>query len=558
MNNKKRFEIINFLLAVYCLLLLNVISWHYFFRVDLTEEKRYTITQASKNTLQSVDDVIFIEIYLEGDLPAGFKRLQRSIKETLDEFRIYSGGNIQYKFTDPLAESDEKMKSRFMYSLAQKGVQPTNLFVNENGKQTEKIIFPGAILNYKGREVPLLFLKGASGASPSEALNQSVEGIEFELISAIKKLTSIRKKRIAILQGHDEADGIATDEVYQTLKEGYLVDKLNLSQVNDIKSYFDILLIIAPKKPFTDAEKLKIDQFVMKGGKILAFIEKADVNQEKLGTDESLAGIYDLNIDDLLFRYGIRVNNDLILDLQSGAIPMVTGMLGDKPQTRLMPWVFHPMITQFGSHTTVKNMGTVYTKYISSIDTVKALGINKIPLAYSSNYNKVATLPANISLEKARKQPDPAEYNSKPNITGVLLEGNFRSLFANRLSKEKADSIGFIENGTKSQIIVFSDADMVYNESTPDKKQLFPMGFDKYMGKKFANKELFSNCITFLADENGIMYARLKEVKLRPLDKIKVKEERTKWQLINVAVPVFLIILIGFVKYNIRKSRYAN
>jgi ABC-2 type transport system permease protein len=557
-GTKKIFDIVDFLLLGLIFVLLNIISSQYFFRVDLTEEKRYTIAEASKSTLQGLDDIVFIEIYLDGDLPPGFKRLQRSIRETLDEFRVYSGANIQYKFIDPTAETNEQLKNKFMTQLAQKGVQPTNLYASEKGKQTEKLVFPGAVISYKGAEQAVVFLKGSAGVSPAEVLNQSVEGVEYEMISAIRKLSKPQRKRIGIVQGHGEADGIQLDEFYQNLKESYTCDRIKLSDFQELKSYFDVLIIVQPSSYFSESDKLKIDQFVVKGGRILLFVDKAEIKAEKLGTEESLAGELDLNMDDLLFKWGIRVNNDLIQDMQSGVLPMVTGMQGGQPQTQLMPWRYYPLQTSFGKHPIVKSMGAIMGRYVSSIDTVKAKDINKTPLIYSSKYRKTISLPAKIDLESARKQPDPAEFEGEPLITGILLEGRFKSLYFNRLSQQKQDSIQFKAQDSDSKIIVFSDGDIMKNELAADGKQIYPMGFDRYIGKKFANKDLVDNALTYLGDDNGIINIRLKEVKLRPLDKQKIQTERQKWQIINVVIPLVLIIVFGLIKFNYRKRKFSS
>lgn len=557
-GNKKLFDTIDFILLILIFLLLNIIGSQYFFRIDLTEEKRYTIAEASKNTLQNLDDIVYVEVFLDGDLPPGFKRLQKSILETLDEFRRYSGANIQFKLIDPTAESNIQLKNRFMSELAQKGVQPTNIYTNENGKQSEKLIFPGAIISYKGIENAVVFLKGAAGANSSEALNQSIEGVEFELISAIRKLSQTQQKRIGIIQGHGEADGIQMDEFFQTLKENYATDRINLADFQDLTSYFDVLIIAQPTKHFSESDKLKIDQFVMNGGNLLFFVDKADVRPEKLGTDESMAGILDLNIDDLFFKWGIRINNDLIQDMQSGVLPMVTGMMGDQPQTQLMPWRYFVLQTQFGKHPLVKSMGPVMGKYLSSIDTVKAKDIIKTPLVYTSKYRKTVSLPAKLDLESAKKQPDPSDFVGEPLITGILLEGKFKSLYFNRLSQQKQDSISFKSQSEKSKIIVFSDGDMMKNEIAADGKQIYPMGFDRYVGKKFANKDLIMNALTYLCDNTGIINIRLKEVKYRPLDKQKILDERQKWQIINVVLPVVLILIFGILKFNFRKRKYST
>ncbi|MFN0048064.1 MAG: gliding motility-associated ABC transporter substrate-binding protein GldG [Cytophagales bacterium] len=559
MGDKKKFyDTIDFLLLATIFILLNVISTQYFFRIDLTEEKRYTIADASKNILQSLDDIVYVEIYLDGDLPPGFKRLQRSIRETLDEFRIYAGANVQYKFIDPTDEDNLQLKNKMMTQLAQKGVQPTNLFATEKGKQTEKLVFPGAIISYKGMEQSVVFLKGASGVSPAEVLNQSVEGVEFELISTFRKLAKPISKRVGIVQGHGEADGVVLDELYQYLKESYAYDRIKLADFQELSSNFDILIIVQPTKYFSEADKLKIDQFVVKGGRILLFIDKAEIKTDRLGTDQSLAGVLDLNLDDLLFKWGIRVNNDIIQDMQSGVLPMVTGMLGDKPQTQLMPWRYYPLQTQFGKHPLVKNMGAIMGKYVSSIDTVKAQNIAKIPLVFTSKYRRIISLPAQIELESARKQPEPSEFNGNVLTTGILLEGRFKSLYLNRLSQQKQDSIQFKVQDLPSKIIVFSDGDMMKNDLAADGKQIYPMGFDRYLGKKFANKDLIVNALTYLSDDNGIINIRLKEVKLRPLDRTKIKEERQKWQMINVVVPVLVIVLVGIFKFNYRRRKYGT
>jgi ABC-2 type transport system permease protein len=557
-NTKKNYAILNFILLIICVILINIIANFFFFRFDLTEEKRFTMANVTKNTLQLLDDVVTIEVYLEGDFPAGFKRLQRSIRETLDEFRIYGGANIQYKFFDPLAEKDEKAKSKIMVSLAEKGLQPTNIFANENGKQTEKLVFPGALITYKGKELPVLFLKGAQGASPSEILNQSVEGVEFELISAIKKLAQKSKKRIAILEGHGELPNLELDDLYRSLNANYLVERLNLNSLNDIRSYFDLMIIARPTQYFSEHDKLKIDQFITHGGNVLFLIDKVNVDIEKLSDSEYLATAFDLNLDDLLFRYGVRLNNSLIQDLQSGALPMVVGMMGDKPQTQLVPWLYFPVHTQYSKHPTVRNMGAVLGKFEGTIDTVKAIGIRKTPLMFASKYSKEKEVPLPIQLTEAKKQPDPIEFQSTEKPVAYLLEGNFKSLYVNRLTQQKMDSIDFRSEKTEAKIVVFSDGDIARNEISPDKQQVFPMGFDRYMRKKFANKDLIENLITYLLDDNGIIQVRNKEVKLRPLDKQKVKKEKLKWQLINVALPVILVILFGVIKSYLRKQKYSS
>jgi ABC-2 type transport system permease protein len=552
----KRFNIINFILIGIIIILINVISSQYFFRLDLTEEKRFSISDNSKDILGNLNDIVYVEIYLDGELPAGFKRLQRSIRETLDEFRIYSGNNIHYKFVDPSADKDERTRQRYFMQLAERGVQPTNLFANEDGKQSEKLIFPGAIITYRGKETPVGFLKGNTGSGPQESLNQSVEGVEFELISAIKKLSFRNKKRIGILQGHGELSNPELDDIYRTLKDNYLVERPNSSELANLSDFFDLIIIAKPTKAYSEDDKLKIDQFIVKGGRALFLVDKMNISLDSLTEGKGLAIPYDLNIDDMLFKFGVRLNNSLYQDLQSGAIPMVTGMMGNQPQTQLVPWLYYPVISKYSKHPIVRNLSLSLTKFIGSIDTVKALGIQKTPLLFTSKYAKEVVSPINIDLTEAKKQPDPTQYVSGEQPVGYLLEGSFKSKYTNRLSEEKQKAFDFKSQQSSGKIIIFSDGDIIRNDVSPDKSQIYPLGFDKFMRKKFANKELIENSINFLCDDQGIINIRSKEIKLRLLDKQKIKKERTTWQAINVLIPVLLVFAFGLGKYYSRKKKY--
>lgn len=532
--------------------------YYYFFRIDLTEEKRYTLSRVSKQILQSLDEQVYVEVFLDGDLPTGFKRLQKSTKEFLDECRIYARSNVQYAFSDPMANNDEGMQQKYFATLAERGLQPTNIFAKENGKQTEKLVFPGAIVSYKGREIAINLLKSGAGVAPAEALNQSEEGIEFEIISAIKKLSAKSAKSIGFVQGHDELSELETKDIFETLQQNYETEWVDVSKTSNLSQNFHLLIIAKPKSSFSEAEKLQLDQFIVRGGNAMFFIDKTNASLELMENGQSTAIAIENNLEDLFFKLGCRLNPTLYQDAQCGVLPMVVGMQGNQPQTQLMPWMYFPVITHFATHPMVKNMSAVATKFVGSIDTVKAVGITKTPLLYTSKYCKQIAVPAQISLMEARKQPNPAEFTTGEQPVAYLLEGKFKSMFANRLSDSASNAIQFLPQDKVAKVIIFADGDIIRNDVSPDGKQTLPLGFDRYLQKKLANKDLILNCIDYMCGGNDLIVLRAKELKLRPLDKLKTETERTKWQFINVAMPLLLLIAFGVLKYQWRVRKYGK
>jgi ABC-2 type transport system permease protein len=551
---KRGIDIVEFLLMVGIVILINIIVSQYFFRIDLTEDKRYTISNTSKEILKGLDDVVYVEVYLEGQFPSGFKRLQGSIREMLDEFRIYGGTNIQYKFVDPSAEKDDERRNRIYSTLAQKGIQPTNLFAKEKDKKIEKLIFPGALVAYKEKEVPVMFLKGNKGAGPEEILNQSVEGLEFELITAIRQLTQKKRKSIAFVEGHGEFPSDRVSDISRTLAKFYDVYRLDLDQVKNLENY-DALIIAHPRTEYSEKEKFMLDQFIMNGGKALFYMDPINIDMDSIGENGTLATSFNSNLDDLLFKYGVRLNANLIQDLNSGVYPMNVGNLGDKPQIQLVNWKYFPLLNTYAKHPIVKNLDAVYSRFVSSIDTVKAVGIKKTPLVLTSEYSKVLTAPFAIEFNQARMEADPKEFNKGSLPVYYLLEGSFISLYKNRPLPVSGSA--FVDHGKPTKIIVCSDADIITNETGKSGREL-PVGFDKFSGKLFGNKDLIVNSVDFLLEDRGIIDIRSKEITLRPLDKVKVEEERSYWQIINLVMPVMLLLLFGVSRYYLRKRKYEN
>lgn len=556
-KSKRGSDVMVFLASVAGIILLNILAANYFFRLDLTEDKRYTIAPVTKQMLGNLEQEVVVDVYLEGDFPAGFKRLQQSVRETLDEFRIYAGGNLRYNFIDPTEITDEQQRNEFYTSLAQKGIMPTNLRATEDGKQVERLVFPGAVIKYNGKETAVNLLKGNLAASPDERLNQSVEGVEYEMATAIRKLAFQGNKIIGYITGQGELEQEQVTDLLGSLQEYYRVARGELDQIPSLDG-LDLIIIAKPTQPYSEADKYKIDQFIMKGGKAVFFVDPINADMDSVGAGGTFAMPYNLNLDDLLFRYGVRLNPNLIMDLNSGFIPLVTGYLGDKPQTEMVNWRFYPLLNNFSKHPATRNLDAVYSKFVSTMDTVKAEGIRKTPLVYTSTYSRIMEAPVPLTLEETRMEVNPAQYQAGQQPVGYILEGKFTSLFRNRNAPAGVQQTQVQEQGVESKIAVFSDGDLVRNDVNPRTGQAYELGFDRYNNMTFANKELAMNTVHYLLDAEGLINVRSKEIALRPLDKVRVREEKTYWQLLNLVAPIVLLGLFGVARYYLRKRKYER
>ncbi|MBS1681816.1 MAG: gliding motility-associated ABC transporter substrate-binding protein GldG [Bacteroidetes bacterium] len=537
-------------------ILLNALASFYFFRIDLTEEKRYSIKPQTKELLQHLDDDVFVEVFLEGDLNSGFKRFQKSVKETLEEFRIYSNNKVKFVFTDPAQAQGQKARSEFMKELASKGIQPMNVIETENGKRVEKFVFPGALVSYGGFETGVPLLKGNKAHNAQEVLNQSIEGTEYELVNAIYKLTNNNRKKIGLLRGHGELDSLTVASFNNSLLEQYDVFHVELSKKMKIENY-QLLIIPKPKKEFSLADKYKLDQYLMHGGKIMFLLDRLEANMDSASREDYFAFPYQLNLDDQLFKYGVRINMDLIEDRVSGKYPIVVGNAGNRPQIMQLDWPFFPLINQYAAHPVTRNLDATMTKFVSSIDTVKALGVKKTPLLFTSPYTRRVTAPVKVSVDDLRRQLQEGKFSDGKITVAYLLEGNFTSLFKNRFAPEGVDTVGFLKSSLPTKIIVIADGDIARNDVNPRTGQPQQLGFDPFANYTFANQDLLLNMVAYLTDENGLINARNKEVKIRPLDKEKIKE-RTFWQMINIGAPLLVLLIFGIGRSYLRKRKYTR
>lgn len=555
-ESKRLGDILELVLLVIVIIIINQLASFKFFRIDLTEEKRFTISEPTKQILSGLEETIYVDVYLDGELPAGFKRLQKSIQETLEEFAIYSDNRIQYQFIDPESAASASSRNEFIISLAEKGIQPTDVFLTENGQRIQKRILPGAIISYRGAEKGVLLLKGNRGAPSEVRLNQSIEGVEYELITGIKSLINEDFDVIGYATGHGEPEGVETTAFRQLVEDRFILREVDIRNVSTIESDIDVLVITQPKSRFSNSEKYKIDQYLMKGGNLMLFVDALDVDMDSVRSG-TFSFPFDHDLDDLFFRYGFRINKDLVQDYQSSATPVVVGNFGEEAQVQLLPWPFYPILNNYGSHPIVRNMDAVLMNYVSSIDTVKADGVNKIPLLFSSPYSRVIVAPVRVDVRDLQTPVEPSEYDKRNLPLGYLFEGKFTSLFKNRLLPEGFNQGEFVAEG-EGKIIMISDGDFVLNNINPRNNQPQVLGFDLNTGQQYANQDFLVNSFNYLLENDGLIMARNKEVIIRPLDRAKINAERQFWQVLNVVTPVLIVLLFGIIKWYLRKRKYSR
>jgi len=556
-EGKKLEDILKFGIGILLIININILFSNYTVRFDLTEEKRFTISEATIDLLKSLNDIVYIDVYLEGKFPPGFQRLQKAIQQTLDDFRIYGGDNIQYRFINPDDIKGSEGKQNLIQTLGDKGIQPTNLMANEDGKRTEKLIFPGAVVSYADGEEGVMLLRGNKSATPQERLNQSIEGVEYELATAINRLVNIDRKRIALIKGHGELDSMDIYSIKTSLLETYDVFDVDLRKKTDLNGY-DAIIIAKPVSPLSEHDIYKIDQFIMNGGKALFFVDMLDVHLDSISSEGTIGFPLNTNLENLLFKYGIRINKDYLLDLSSGGFPVVVGNMGDNPQIQMMPWPFYPIINQFSEHPIVRNLDAMYLRFTSSIDTVNTEKVIKTPLLFSSPYTKSVSAPVSISLNDLRKEMSPEIFNQGSQPMAYLLEGHFNSVFKNRFIPEGYVKADFMDQSNKTAIIVCADGDIIRNEINPKTNIPYDLGYEPFLQTEFANKDFIINGLSYLIDGNNLILSRNKEILIRPLDKVKAEDQKLRWQFVNLVVPILILILYGFLRHYHRKRKFSS
>ena len=555
-------------IALLCgLVILNVAASLFHKRFDLTEEKRYSLSQPTKALLRELEQPVQIDIFLTGnDLPAVVRKFRNSLNDFLFESKEYGRNNLQFNFIDPFAGDTAQVRS-LLDTIGSYGLTPVEINAPSSVGDELKIkrLVHGALVRYGGKTVGVDLLKGirAYGTEPEElaALYNSVEAtLEYKFASAIQKITSTERPVVGYLLGNGEAWGYNVDDAVRTLISEYQFDTVNIKQVPYIQDDYDALLINKPTQAFTDADKLKIDQYIMRGGKVMWLVDNMFAEFDSLYQSNGFVAFdRGLNLEDMLFTYGVRINQTLVQDMQSDKLPQVSA---DGQQRRMVDWPFFPILNGT-DHPISKNLDGIRAMFPTTLDTVEATGIRKTILLETSNNTRLLSAPAKIDFEFLQIAPDQKLFRSPATPIAVLLEGNFRSLYTGRVPRATADSLKQMNRAFKQQadtsgkMIIVADGDLAMNQFSPNTGPL-PMGMNLFTRYTFANKDFFVNSLEYLVNPTNILQTRSKEYTLRLLDPGAVNEKRTTWQLINIALPILLIIVFGIIYTQLRKRRYAS
>lgn len=561
MTTAKKRNLKSVLITLAVLVVINIIGNSFFHRFDLTKDHRYTLSQTSLNIIKNVKEPLSIKIYMEGELPAEFRRLQQETRELLEEFQAYNS-NIIFEFVNPLENENESMDN--IKTLYMKGMTPVNITVDDKGKQSQEMVFPWAIAVYHNKEVNIPLLKNIMGASTTEKVIGSVQHLEYSIAEALNKITKEKQKKIAVIKGNGEIQDIQIAKFLLQIRESYHIGPFTLDSVaknptgtlEALKKY-DLAIIAKPTEVFTDAEKQVLDQFVMNGGKSMWLIEQTTAEMDSLYNDTGASMVFpkNLNLNDMFFKYGIRINPDIVKDEQGSPIKLATGEQGSATQYQSFNWKFAPLVYPESQHPIVKNLGGIKFDFASPIDTLKN-GIKKTVLLQSSPYSKKVGTPTEINLNIVAEETSPNHYINTGNLPlAVLLEGNFHSAFQNRVLAFKQNH--FEAQGKNNKTIVISDGDVIKNQLDKNYAPV-ELGYDQRSGNLYDNKDFLLNCVNYLLDDNGLINIRSKDLDLPLLDKEKVYENYTRTQLLTIGLPILILAVFGVVFSFLRKRKYRK
>jgi len=541
-------------------IVINVIGSFYFSRIDFTAEKRFTLSSLAKHTVSHLQQKVHLTLLLDGQLPSGFERLKRSALDLMNDLASYSAGMITFEVVNPLDGNAQQQQAN-TEALADRGITPTNLNVRTETGFSQQLIFPAALITYGDQEIPVNLLLSRAGASHETVLNNSIQNLEYAILSALRKIVSGGRPLIGFTEGHGELNNLQLFDAIQALTTGFQVGFVNLDSITfEGLSQLTALVVAKPTQPFSEAEKFKIDHFVMNGGNVLWAIDQTDAELDSMRTTgEQTIIARQLNLDDLLFTYGIRFNYQLLVDMNCAQIPLAMGNVGNQAQIELAPWLFHPVFIPTAPHPIVKNLEGIRSEFAGTLDTIAVPGIYKSVILHSSPFSRLLNLPATVSLQLVEETPDPTQFRNKPFAVAALLEGPFPSAFLNRAVPPEINApIQIPVQGKPAKMIAIADGDVFRGQINPTDGSPYPLGWDRYTEQQYGNKSFLLNAIDYLTDDADIIVLRGKEIKLRLLDQVKISEERLYWQLVNVALPPALLVLFGFVRRYLRRRRYAQ
>ena len=580
--------VVRILLYALIIIAFNFITNEFYFRLDLTKEKRYTLSPSSIDLVNKLDDDLYVTIFLDGDLPIEYKQLRSATRDILNEYRLLSDGKIKFDFEDILADKDIKEKEAILKEVFQKGLQIEQPELKPDEAPTEKYILPSGIVFYKGKEYPINLLKRQFGKSLEVEINNSIELLEYEIGTAIRKGLSGKSIKIAFSAGHGELSSTQTADIANSLGDFYSLDRINLNLIdsncyknfaldvknnpqkpvfsvlvegliNKLKSYRG-LIVAKPTLEFTEPEKYILDQYIMNGGKVIFLVENLLAEMDSVAKYGQVMTVnHSHNLDDILFQYGVKVKPNLVQDIQCHGIPAINQQTN---RPGFWPWIFYPLFSAVDDNPVSRNLENVWGRYCSTLDTTSRKTLKKTVLLRSSPQSRVAANPLLISLDILKNRQNPSNFKNGNQISAVLVEGEFLSPFRYRDGVKRSFDLPFMESIEQNAMIVIGDGDLIRNQVSSDGR-VYPLGYDKFASKQFsapvefANKKFFLNCVDYLCDENNLIEVRSKEVILRLLNKSKIKSEKLFWQSFNMILPILLILIFGFVNTFYRKIRWA-
>ena len=520
-------------------------------RWDLTDDRHYSLSEATKTLLKQTNAPIEVTLLLDGDLNAGFTRLKKATEELMDEMSVYADLSL----TLPSREGTELQDSL--------GLRPIVIHEREqNGKTAQTTIYPYALISYKGRGAVVTLLKNTRGLSGEENLNNSIEQLEYAFAEALHRLQQTELPRIAIIEGHGEPDERYVWDLEQTLSQYFYVDRGAIiipEQGVDVHLLdgYKAIIIANPQTAFSDIERFIIDQYIMRGGTVLWVVNGVRFSNDVLQSDGFTPIIpLDLGITDMLFRYGIRINPALVQDLQCMTIPVNVSEDPQTPNLQPFPWTYAPLLLTSNSSPITRNTGQVMSTFVSPIDAVGGEdGIDKRVLLATSTATRVTATPGEVNLNDLQPDLEAFRYQYVP--VAVSLEGTFNSAFAHRMMP---DSIVSDEPLRKQSVatrqVVVGSGSIIMNEV--ERNQVLPMGYDRYNQIQFSNRDFIANVLLWLTDSEGLIQLREKTVALRLLNDKRAHDERARVQAISTISPIAILALLGGVIWIIRKRKYAS
>jgi len=553
----------NILLIMIALVII-IFSTVFSFRLDLTSEKRYSISPLTKQLMKSTDAPIQATIYLEGDLNPGFRRLKRSTADMLEEMAVYAGKGLSIRFENPSkAESTAEREKRYA-ELEKQGMTATAIYERDNdGKTIQKIVFPWIKLNYKNKDIVVNLLKNIRGNSGDENLNISIENLEFEITDGMRRLTNVKTSKVAFIEGHGELSEAETYDISKALSRYFQIDRGVLGTDATILNDYKAIIIAKPQKPFSESDKYIIDQYIMNGGRVLWFLDGVRVSKENLSKSGLSPAIeLDLNLSDQLFKYGVRINPGLLQDVQCASIPVNIAPAGAEPQFEPTPWYFAPILLASYQHPITKNITEVRSEFASSLETTGGNQSTKASLLLATSDNThIVPVPGTIDLSETPKPNDKNYFNRGYLPVAVLIEGKFSSDFENRMRpKEIVAAFPFMAKSIDTKQIVVASGDIIRNETNgvASDSTTLPLGFDRYMNQQFGNRDFVQNAVLYMTDDQGWLNLRSRTFKLRLLNKRLIADELLFWQVLNIGLPLLLLLLGGVTYHIVRKRKYTR